>query len=180
LIPYGNHSARAFCPKIQTNVAAGTFERCDSWVEAGTEGVIEASTIVVRGFEGKRKSPVAIAFVRLDGIDSAIANYVDGLDLSDYEEAMKKLAPGTRVRSCFRTLAKAALPISALFVSIDTARQSSISAGPASVLTIRNPSVNAFAWFVHRDLRAAFLRHGLYNVVLNMQRFRRRFAELGF
>ncbi len=46
-----------------------SFEKCDSWVEAAHEGVIEASTIVVRGFEGKRKPPVAIAFVRLDGTD---------------------------------------------------------------------------------------------------------------
>ena len=81
---------RAYCER--------SFEKCDAWVEAGLEGVIESSTIVVRGFEGKRKPPGAIAFVRLDAIDSAIGNYVDGLDLSDYEVAMKKLAPGKRVR----------------------------------------------------------------------------------
>lgn len=86
---------RAYCER--------TFERCDGWVQAAGEGVIEASTIVVRGFEGKRKPPVAIAFVRLDGIDSAIANYVDGLDLSDYEAAMKRLAPGKRVRVVFQS-----------------------------------------------------------------------------
>ena len=75
-----------------------SFERCDGWVDAGPVGVIEASTIVVRGFEGKRKPPVAIAFVRLDNTDSAIANYVDGLDLSDYDRAMTRIAPGKRVR----------------------------------------------------------------------------------
>jgi uncharacterized OB-fold protein len=85
---------RAYCER--------TFERCDSWVEAASEGVIEASTIVVRGFEGKRKPPVAIAFVRLDGVDSAIANYVDGVDLSDFEAAMKRLWPGRRVRVVFQ------------------------------------------------------------------------------
>lgn len=84
---------RAFCER--------SFEKCDSWVEAGGEGVIEASTIVVRGYEGKRKAPMAIAFVRLEGVDSAIANYVDGVDLSDPDEAMKKIAPGTRVRVVF-------------------------------------------------------------------------------
>jgi len=84
---------RAYCER--------TFEKCDSWVEAGLEGVIEASTIVVRGFGGKRTPPVAIAFVRLDGTDSAIANYVDGLDLSNYEGAMKRLSPGRRVRVTF-------------------------------------------------------------------------------
>ena len=84
---------RAFCER--------SFEPCDSWVEAGGEGVIESSTIVVRGFEGKRPPPVAIAFVRLDGVDSAIANYIDGLDCSDPDEAMKAIVPGTRVKVVF-------------------------------------------------------------------------------
>lgn len=78
-----------------------SFHKCDEWVEAGHEGVIESSTIVMRGFEGKRKPPVAIAFVRLDGVDSAIANYIDGLDLSDPEHAMRAITPGTRVRVRF-------------------------------------------------------------------------------
>lgn len=81
---------RAYCER--------SFERCDAWVEAASEGVIETSTIVVRGFQGKRAPPVAVAFVRLDGIDSAIGNYVDGLDLSDLDAAMKRIAPGRRVR----------------------------------------------------------------------------------
>ncbi|ONH60449.1 DNA-binding protein [Frankia sp. CcI49] len=84
---------RAFCER--------TFEPCDDWKEAGSEGTIEASTIVVRGFEGKRPPPVAIAFVRLDGVDSAIANYVDGIDFSDLDAAMLLMAPGTRVRVKF-------------------------------------------------------------------------------
>jgi uncharacterized OB-fold protein len=84
---------RAFCER--------SFAPCDEWVEAGGEGVIESSTIVVRGFEGKRKPPVAIAFVRLDGVDSAIGNYVDGIDLSDYESAIESIKPGTRVRTKF-------------------------------------------------------------------------------
>jgi uncharacterized OB-fold protein len=80
---------RAYCER--------SFEPCDEWVEAGYTGVIEASTIAVRGYEGKRKPPIAIAFVRLDGVDSAIANYVDGLDLSDLDRAMAEIAPGRRV-----------------------------------------------------------------------------------
>ena len=81
---------RAFCER--------SFEKCDSWVEAGTSGVIETSTIVVRGFEGSRPPPIAIAFVRLDGVDSAIANYIEGLDMSDVDKAMQVIKPGTRVR----------------------------------------------------------------------------------
>lgn len=84
---------RAYCER--------SFEKCDSWVEAGHEGTIETSTIVVRGFEGKRKPPVAIAFVRLDGVDSAIGNYVEGIDMSALDDAMKRIAPGKRVRVRF-------------------------------------------------------------------------------
>jgi uncharacterized OB-fold protein len=84
---------RAYCER--------SFEPCDGWVEAGLEGVVETSTLVVRGFEGKRKPPVAIAFVRLDGVDSAIGNYVDDLDLTDYEAAMRRIAPGKRMRVRF-------------------------------------------------------------------------------
>ena len=81
---------RAFCER--------SFEKCDSWVEAGSQGVIESSTIVVRGFEGSRPPPIVVAFVRLDGVDSAIANYIEGMDLSNVDEAMKLIQPGARVR----------------------------------------------------------------------------------
>lgn len=84
---------RAYCER--------SFEPCDSWVEAAMEGVIESSTIVTRGFQGKRNPPVAIAFVKLDGIDSAIGNYVDDLDLSDLKLAQQRLAPGRRVKVRF-------------------------------------------------------------------------------
>lgn len=84
---------RSFCER--------SFEKCDSWVEAALEGVVEASTIVVRGFEGSRPPPVAIAFVRLDGVDSAIANYVEEIDLTDVEVAMQTIAVGARVRVKF-------------------------------------------------------------------------------
>lgn len=81
---------RAFCER--------SFEKCDSWVKASTHGVIETSTIVVRGFEGSRPPPIAIAFVRLDGVDSAIANYVEGLDMHNVDKAMLMIKPGTRVK----------------------------------------------------------------------------------
>ncbi len=84
---------RAYCER--------SFEKCDGWVEAGEEGVVEASTIVTRGFEGSRTPPFAIAFVRLDGVDSAIVNYVEGVDLSDIRAAAARIRPGTRLRVKF-------------------------------------------------------------------------------
>ena len=81
---------RAYCER--------SFERCDGWVEAGREGVVEAATIVTRAFEGAPDPPYALAFVRLDGVDTAIAGYVRGIDLSDVEKAAEKLKMGARFR----------------------------------------------------------------------------------
>jgi uncharacterized OB-fold protein len=67
----------------------------------GQSGVIEACTVVVRGFEGSRPPPIAVAFVRLDGVDSALANYVEGEDLSNVEAAMERIRPGARVNVRF-------------------------------------------------------------------------------
>ncbi|MBC7153308.1 MAG: Zn-ribbon domain-containing OB-fold protein [Rhodobacteraceae bacterium] len=81
---------RAYCER--------SFEACDEWVEAGHEGVIEAATIVSAAFEHLPPPPYAIAYVRLDGIDTAMINFVRGLDMSDVGAAMGKLKPGTRVK----------------------------------------------------------------------------------
>lgn len=42
--------------------------------------------------------PYAIAYVRLDGVSTAMVNFVRKLDLSDVPAAAAKLTPGTRVR----------------------------------------------------------------------------------
>jgi uncharacterized protein len=81
---------RAYCER--------SFDPCDQWIEAGLEGVIEAATIVSVQFENLPKPPYAIAFVRLDGVSTALINFVRGIDLSNVEEAAQRLNPGTRVR----------------------------------------------------------------------------------
>ncbi len=85
---------RAYCER--------SFEPCDGWVEAGHEGVIEAATIVTAEFENLPKPPYAIAYVRLDGVSTAMINFVRGLDLSDVNVAAEQLKPGTRVRVQFK------------------------------------------------------------------------------
>jgi uncharacterized protein len=85
---------RAYCER--------SFNSCDSWIEAGLEGVIEAATIVTAEFENLPKPPYAIAYVRLDGVSTAMINFVRGLDLSDVERAAERLVPGTRVRVQFK------------------------------------------------------------------------------
>jgi uncharacterized OB-fold protein len=81
---------RAYCER--------SFEPCDGWVEAGHEGVIEAATIVTAQFENLPPPPYAIAYVRLDGVATALLNFVQGEDLSDVPAAAARLKPGTRVR----------------------------------------------------------------------------------
>ena len=61
----------------------------------------EAATIVTAQFEGLPKPPYAIAYVRLDGVSTALLNFVQGEDLSDVPAAAARLKPGTRVRVAF-------------------------------------------------------------------------------
>ena len=75
---------------------------CNGWIEAGLEGVIEAATIVTAEFENLPTPPYAIAYVRLDGVSTAIINFVRGLDLSNVERAAERLKPGTRVQVQFK------------------------------------------------------------------------------
>ena len=84
---------RAYCER--------SFERCDSTVDAGLEGTIEAATIVSAAFENLPPPPYAIAYVRLDGVSTAMVNFVHGIDLSDVPAAAQRLRPGTRVRVAF-------------------------------------------------------------------------------
>jgi hypothetical protein len=84
---------RAYCER--------SFEPCDGWVEAGHEGVIEAATVVTAAFESLPPPPYAIAYVRLDGVSTALLNFVRDEDLSDVRAAAERLKPGTRVRVAF-------------------------------------------------------------------------------
>lgn len=85
---------RAYCER--------SFQPCDSWVEAGLQGTIEAATIVSAAFENLPPPPYAIAYVRLDGVDTALLNFVRGMDLSDVAAAAARLKPGARVRVVFK------------------------------------------------------------------------------
>jgi uncharacterized protein len=75
-----------------------SFERCDGFVDAGMEGVIEAATIVSAAFDNLPPPPYAIAYVRLDGVSTAMVNFIRGLSLADVPAAAARLKPGTRVR----------------------------------------------------------------------------------
>jgi uncharacterized OB-fold protein len=82
--------ARSFCDAC--------MERTDEWVEVGPEGTLETFTIITAVFPGLPKPPIVMAYVTLDGADTALINVVHGLDLSDIDAAAKKLNQLPRVK----------------------------------------------------------------------------------
>ena len=81
--------ARAFCDAC--------MERTDEWREVGPEGTLETFTIITTAFPGLPPPPIVMAYVTLDGADTALINLVLGEDLSDIEAAAKRLNAQPRV-----------------------------------------------------------------------------------
>ncbi|MGE4427438.1 MAG: Zn-ribbon domain-containing OB-fold protein [Solirubrobacteraceae bacterium] len=86
--------ARSFCDAC--------FRPTSEWREIGTQGALEAFTVLVTPFPGLPEPPLAIGYVTLDGADTAILNHVEGLDLSDVDAAAARLAARPRVEAVFR------------------------------------------------------------------------------
>lgn len=76
------------------------FVEVDSWVPVGPGGTVSAFTVTCAAFPEAPKPPYALAYVRLDGADTAMANFVEGLDLSDPSRAAQQL-DGARVEVVF-------------------------------------------------------------------------------
>jgi len=85
---------RSFCERC--------FVPAEEWVEVGKEGTIQAFTIVPVKFESLPDPPYAIAYVLLDGADTALVNFVRNVDLADLNNAAKQMAIGKRVRVVFK------------------------------------------------------------------------------
>jgi uncharacterized protein len=81
--------ARSFCDAC--------MERTTDWKEVGPEGTLETFTIITAAFPGLPKPPIVMAYVTLDGADTALINLVRGLDLTDIDAAAAKLNSLPRV-----------------------------------------------------------------------------------
>jgi uncharacterized OB-fold protein len=81
--------ARAFCDAC--------MERTTDWVEVGPQGTLETFTIITTAFPGLPKPPIVMAYVTLDGADTALINLVHGEDLTDIDAAAKRLNSLPRV-----------------------------------------------------------------------------------
>lgn len=73
----------------------------DEWEEVGPEGTLETFTIITTAFPGLPAPPIVMAYVTLDGADTALINLVHGLDLSDIEVAAQNLNTLPRVKVAF-------------------------------------------------------------------------------
>lgn len=79
----------------ETHTATG------DWVEVGTTGKIEMSTVVYEPFRGLPKPPYAIAYVMLEGADTALVGLVKGVDLTDQATAIRAIAIGQEMQVHF-------------------------------------------------------------------------------
>lgn len=90
----------------QVMVPARSFSDADyvpatEWVETGPGGKLEVFSIIGTKFPGLPDPPFVIGYVTLDGADTAILNYVRGIDLSDIDRAASVLLKQPRVRAVF-------------------------------------------------------------------------------
>jgi uncharacterized OB-fold protein len=83
----------------------GFCERCfvdtDEWVEVGSEGRIESFTVVPEDLGAGPEAPFALAYVQLDGANTAMVNLVEGVDAAEPAVVAEQLVVGTRVATVF-------------------------------------------------------------------------------
>ncbi|CAH1655242.1 MULTISPECIES: OB-fold domain-containing protein [unclassified Chelatococcus] len=75
-----------------------TMEPTDDWVAVGPEGTLETFTIITAAFPGLPEPPLVMGYVTLDGADTALINFIHGVDLSDINAAAKSLSKLPRVK----------------------------------------------------------------------------------
>jgi uncharacterized OB-fold protein len=78
------------------------YVAASEWVEVGPEGRLEVFSIVGTKFPGLPDPPFVIGYATLDGADTAILNYVWGIDLTDLDAAAEILLKQPRVRAVFK------------------------------------------------------------------------------
>lgn len=86
--------ARSFCDAC--------FVRTTDWVPVAGEGILETFTILTAAFPGLPEPPIVLAYVTLDGADTALVNVVTGVDCSDIDAAAARLNRQPRVKLAFK------------------------------------------------------------------------------
>ena len=78
-----------------------TMTRTEDWVKVGLTGTVEMSTVVYEAFKGLPDPPYAIAYVLLEGADTALVGYVRGVELGEQSSAVEAVKIGTPMRVAF-------------------------------------------------------------------------------
>ena len=77
------------------------FCKITDTVEVELQGEIQAATVVTAAFPGSPPVPYCIAYVKLDGATSAIANFVRGVELSPDGTLPESIRVGSSVSVVF-------------------------------------------------------------------------------
>lgn len=77
------------------------FIPVEELVDVGTAGTIQAVTMVTAPFAGSPPVPYVVAYVKLDGATSSLANYVRGVDLTDTENLPAEIQIEAPVQAVF-------------------------------------------------------------------------------
>ena len=79
------------------------FCRTEGWVELELRGTLELFTIMFLEIQGLPKPPYVLAYVRPNGADTAIAGFLEGVDLTDVDAAVAQLRVGRPVEIALRS-----------------------------------------------------------------------------
>ncbi|MDD5702260.1 MAG: Zn-ribbon domain-containing OB-fold protein, partial [Dehalococcoidales bacterium] len=98
------------CPKCQQvllpprSFCASCFVSLkDQWVELKPVGELVTYSICTADIPGvPKKPPYIVAFVTMDGSDTTMAQYLEGLDLSDPDKVAKELKAGMPIKAVFK------------------------------------------------------------------------------
>jgi uncharacterized OB-fold protein len=72
-------------------------------VDVADEGVLTCFSIIYEPFPGLPKPPYVIGYVKLDGADTSMVNFVQGANLEGLQTALKSLKVGARVKVVYKT-----------------------------------------------------------------------------
>ena len=84
---------RSFCDRC--------FSATTDWADVEPTGKLEMFTVVYQKFQGLPEPPYAFGYVLLDGADTAILNFIRGVDVSEPEQVGRSLSVGAPMTAMF-------------------------------------------------------------------------------
>ena len=78
------------------------FCETEGWVELALTGTLELFTIMNLKIAGLPEPPYVLAYVKPEGSDTAIGGFLDGVDLTSFDDALTRLKVGAPVEIKFK------------------------------------------------------------------------------